>query len=105
MSSAAPPAPPAPAPATPAPAQGGETVEQALTRALNAAKVRRINEAIGICRDVLAVAPETAGAMGLLGGILGQEGRIDEAISLLEAAIARQPSVTMPWPCDDSPSQ
>ena len=93
MSSAAPPAPPAPAPAASAPAQGGETVEQALTRALNAAKVRRINEAIGICRDVLAVAPETAGAMGLLGGILGQEGRIDEAISLLEAAIARQPSV------------
>jgi len=93
MSSAAPPAPPAPAPAASVPAQGGETVEQALTRALNAAKVRRINEAIGICRDVLAVAPETAGAMGLLGGILGQEGRVDEAIPLLEAAIARQPSV------------
>jgi Tfp pilus assembly protein PilF len=93
MSSAAPPAPSAPAPAAPSQPQGTETVEQALTRALNAAKVRRINEAIGICRDVLAIAPDTAGAMGLLGGILGQEGRVDEAIQMLEAAIARQPAV------------
>jgi hypothetical protein len=80
-------APPAAVPA------GGETAEQALTRALNAAKLRRINEAIGICRDVLAAAPELPGALGLLGGILGQEGRVDEAIPLLEAAVARNPTV------------
>ncbi len=72
---------------------GAETAEQALTRALNAAKLRRINEAIGICRDVLAAAPELPGALGLLGGILGQEGRVDEAIPLLEAAVARSPQV------------
>lgn len=90
---AAPPAPPAPAPAVPAQVPATETVEQALTRALNAAKARRINEAIGICRDVLAASPDTPGAMGLLGGILGQDGKVEEAIPLLEAAIARQPAV------------
>jgi Flp pilus assembly protein TadD len=93
----APPAPHAPLPAQPAPpatgAPGAETADQALTRALNAAKLRRINEAIGICRDVLAAAPDLPGALGLLGGILGQEGRVDEAIPLLEAAIARQPQI------------
>ncbi len=79
---------------TPAPLPPGvETPEQALNRALNAAKARRTNEAIGICRDVLAANPELPGALGLLGGILGQEGRNDEAIPLLEAAVARLPNV------------
>jgi len=88
-----PPAPtPQPPPAIPAPS-AAETPEQSLTRALNAAKLRRINEALGICKDVLAANPDMAGAMGLMGGILGQEGRPDEAIPLLEAAIARQPAV------------
>jgi Flp pilus assembly protein TadD len=70
-----------------------ETPDQGLARALNAAKARRINEAIGICRDLLVANPELAGAMGLLGGILGQEGRPDEAIPLLKSALARQPNV------------
>ena len=88
--------PPPPSPVQPAAAAqqtGAETPEQALARALNAAKARRVNEAIGICRDVLAAVPELPGALGLLGGILGQEGNTDEAIKLLEAAIARQPAV------------
>jgi hypothetical protein len=70
-----------------------ETVDQILARALNAAKARRINEAIGICRDLLVASPELPGALGLLGGILGQEGRTDEAIQLLKSALARQPNV------------
>jgi Flp pilus assembly protein TadD len=70
-----------------------ETADQALARALNAAKLKRINEAIGICRDLLVASPELPGALGLLGGILGQEGRADEAIGLLKAAVARQPNV------------
>jgi len=70
-----------------------ETVDQILARALNAAKARRINEAIGICRDLLIASPELPGALGLLGGILGQEGRTDEAIQLLKSALARQPNV------------
>jgi Flp pilus assembly protein TadD len=70
-----------------------ETADQALARALNAAKARRINEAIGICRDLLVTTPDLPGALGLLGGILGQEGRADEAIELLKSALARQPNV------------
>lgn len=88
-----PPPPPPVQPAAPAQAVSGETAEQALTRALNAAKLRRVNEAIGICRDVLAAAPDLPGALGLLGGILGQEGKTDEAIQLLEKAIARHAPV------------
>jgi len=70
-----------------------ETPDQALARALNAAKLRRINEAMGICRDLLAKQPDLPGALGLLGGILGQEGRADEAIEYLKAALAKQPQV------------
>ena len=70
-----------------------ETVEQTLARALNAAKLRRVNEAIGICRDLLVTSPDLPGALGLLGGILGQEGRADEAITYLKAALAQQPNV------------
>lgn len=87
-----PPPPPVPLPPQQT-ATGTETVEQALNRALNAAKVRRVNEAVGICKDVLALAPDLPGALGLLGGIYGQEGNLAEAIPLLEAAVARQPGV------------
>ncbi len=70
-----------------------ETVEQALARALNAAKLRRTNEAVGICRDLLVATPGLPGALGLMGGIFGQEGRTDEAIELLKSALAGQPNV------------
>ena len=45
---------PAPQPTIP----GGETLDQALTRAQAAAQAKRLNEAAGICNDVLAVAAE-----------------------------------------------
>jgi len=48
---------------------------------------------MGICRDLLAKQPDLPGALGLLGGILGQEGRADEAIEYLKAALAKQPQV------------
>ena len=70
-----------------------ETIEQALARALTAAKMRRINEAIGICRALLVATPNLHGALGLMGGIFGQEGRTDEAIELLKSALAGQPNV------------
>jgi Tfp pilus assembly protein PilF len=73
--------------------QQKETPDQALVRALNAAKMRRVNEAIGICRDLLVAQPDLPGALGLLGGILGQEGKADEAIEYLKAALAKQPNV------------
>jgi len=70
-----------------------ETPDQALNRALNAAKIRHINEALGICKDVLTQHPEHPGALGLIGGILGQEGRVEEALNHLERAVAKQPNV------------
>ena len=81
------------APSQNAAAPPKETPDQALARALSAAKLRRVNEAMGICRDVMASNPDHPGALGLLGGIMGQEGRSAEAIQLLEAALARQPGV------------
>jgi Tfp pilus assembly protein PilF len=70
-----------------------ETPEQSLNRALNAAKLRRVNEALGICQDVLKINPEHPGALGLMGGIFGQEGRAAESIDYLERALAKQPNV------------
>ena len=70
-----------------------ETPEQALARALLAAQAKRPHEAIGICRDVLVQAPQTAGALGLLGGLLGRMGQITEAIDCLQQALSRQPGV------------
>lgn len=62
-------------------------------RARQAAEARRFGEARGICQDVLAATPEHPGALGLLGGIAGREGRHDEAIGLLERAVVRQPNI------------
>ncbi len=70
-----------------------ETPEQALARALLAAQAKRPHEAMGICRDVLAQAPQTAGAFGLLGGLLGRMGQVAEAIDCLQQALRRQPGV------------
>jgi Flp pilus assembly protein TadD len=70
-----------------------ETIEQALQRALNTFKDGRTHEAIGICRDMLAKNQDIAGALGLLGGMLGHAGEVDEAIILLERAISKDPNV------------
>ena len=72
---------------------GGETLDQALNRAVQAAQARRVNEAKGICQDVLAVAPENPGALGLLGSVIGRAGGLDEAVGYLERAVARKPDV------------
>lgn len=70
-----------------------ESLEQALIRAQAAAKAKRVGEAGGICRDVLRLAPDNAEATALLGIIHAQQGDVDVAIGLLEAAIARQPKI------------
>ncbi len=72
---------------------GPETPELALARAQSAAQGKRFGEAGGICRDVLAVAPEQPTAMALLGIVHAHQGEVDSAIELLEAAIRRQPGV------------
>jgi hypothetical protein len=74
-------------------AQGREGAEQALGRAASAASHFRLNEAAGICKDLLLADPQLPGALGLLGGIRSQQGRFDEAIGLLERATARQADV------------
>jgi tetratricopeptide (TPR) repeat protein len=72
---------------------GQETMDQALVRAFQAAQFSRLNEAMGICRDLLEANPEFPGALGLLGGILGQKGQFGEAIGFLERALSWQPGV------------
>jgi Tfp pilus assembly protein PilF len=83
------PAPPATAP--PAARPGGETVEQALTRAQAAAQAKRYGEASGICNDVLAVAPDHPPALALLGIISALQGDPDRGIGLLERATTLRP--------------
>ena len=82
-------------PAKPAqpPADAAAALTEALTRAEQAAQAKRLGEAIGICRDVMEASPEHAGAMALLGSILGHRGEVEEAISLLRRAVARNDKV------------
>lgn len=85
---------PAAAPANPGPTlPGGETVDQALTRAQAAAQAKRLNEAAGICADVLAVAPEHPPALALRGIIAAMQNEPEQGIGLLQRAIALRPGV------------
>jgi len=70
---------------------GGETLDQALTRAQAAAQAKRLNEAAGICNDVLAVAPEHPPALALLGIISAMQNEPEKGISLLDRAIKLRP--------------
>ena len=78
---------PAPQPTIP----GGETLDQALTRAQAAAQAKRLNEAAGICNDVLAVAAEHAPALALLGIISAMQNDPERGIGLLDRAIKLRP--------------
>jgi len=82
-----PPAQQAPQPTIP----GGETLDQALTRAQGAAQAKRLNEAAGICSDVLAVAPEHPPALALLGIISAMQNDPEKGIGLLDRAIKLRP--------------
>jgi tetratricopeptide (TPR) repeat protein len=68
-----------------------ETAEQALARAQSAAQARRLNEAAGICADVLAASPDHPAALALQGIIAGMAGNPDAAVVLLRKAIALRP--------------
>ncbi len=78
--------PPAP-PAT----VNGETVEQALSRAQAAAQAKRLNEAGGICADVLAAAPEHPAALALQGIVVAMAGDPERGVALLRQAIQLRP--------------
>jgi Tfp pilus assembly protein PilF len=73
------------------PAAGGETVEQALVRAQAAAQAKRLNEANGICADVLAASPDHPGALALQGIVVAMMGDPDRGIALLRRAIQLRP--------------
>lgn len=77
--------------AAPAPTVGGETPEQALTRAQAAAQARRYGEAAGICNDVLAAVPEHPPALALQGIISAMTNDPDRGVALLQRAIQLRP--------------
>ena len=70
---------------------GGETAEQALTRAQTAAQAKRLNEAAGICNDVLAAFPEHPAGMALLGIVRAMQNDQEGGIALLKRAVELRP--------------
>ena len=82
---------PAPQQAAPTLTPGGETLDQALTRAQAAAQAKRLNEAAGICSDVLAASPEYPSALALLGIVSALQNDPEKGIGLLERAIKVRP--------------
>ena len=70
---------------------GGETAEQALTRAQTAAQAKRLNEAAGICNDVLAAFPEHPAGFALLGIICAMQNDPERGITLLKRAVELRP--------------
>jgi len=84
--------PPAGQPAAqPTVTPGGETLDQALTRAQAAAQAKRLNEAAGICSDVLVASPDHPAALALLGIISALQNDPERGIGLLERAIKLRP--------------
>jgi tetratricopeptide (TPR) repeat protein len=69
----------------------GEPVDRVLARAQAAAQAKRLNEANGICADILAAAPDQPGALALQGIIAGMAGDPDRGVGLLRRAIQLQP--------------
>ncbi len=78
-------------PAAPRPTVNGETLEQVLARAQAAAQAKRLNEANGICADILAVSPEQPAALALQGIVTAMMGDPDRGILLLRKAIQLRP--------------
>jgi tetratricopeptide (TPR) repeat protein len=78
-------------PPAPPPTVNGETVEQALARAQAAAQAKRLNEANGICADVLAAMPEQPAALALQGIIAAMAGDPERGVMLLRRAIQLRP--------------
>ncbi len=66
----------------------GETAEQALSRAQVAAQAKRLNEASGICADVLAAFPDHPAALALQGIVAAMGGDPEKGVVLLRRAIS-----------------
>jgi Flp pilus assembly protein TadD len=72
---------------------GGETIDQALTRAQTAAQAKRLNESAGICADVLAIAPDNPPALALRGIVAAMQNDPEQGIGMLQRAIKLRPGV------------
>ena len=70
---------------------GGETADQALTRAQTAAQAKRLNESAGICDDVLATFPEHPAGLALLGIVRAMQNDHERGIALLQRAVELRP--------------
>ena len=81
----------APAEGQPATMPGGETPEQALARAQTAAQAKRLNEASGICTDVLTAFPEHPAGLALLGIISSMANDPERGVALLKRAVDLRP--------------
>jgi tetratricopeptide (TPR) repeat protein len=73
------------------PLPGGETAEQALTRAQGATHAKRYNEAAGICSDVLVATPDHPAALALLGIVAALQNDPERGVELLERATRLRP--------------
>lgn len=73
------------------PSSQSETIEQALQRAQAAAQGKRLNEAAGICADILASTPDQPATLALQGIIAAMAGDLEKGIVLLRRAIQLRP--------------
>ncbi len=71
----------------------GETPDQALARAQTAAQVKRLNEAAGICEDVLAGNADYPAGLALLGIVMAMKNDLDRGVELMRRAIALRPGI------------
>ena len=74
-------------------ATGEETPDQALARAQNAAQAKRLNEAMGICEDVLAANADYPAALALMGIVAAMKNDTPRGIELLRKAISLRPGI------------
>ncbi len=73
------------------------TLAQALAQAIAALRAERLDEAEQRFSAVLARWPEQADALHYLGVLRHTQGRHDEAVALIERAIALMPATPGPW--------
>lgn len=66
-------------------------VRQAMVQAAAALRAGRGGEAEHLCRQILSVQPDHAGALGLLGALALGAGRPDQALPLLQGAVNGDP--------------
>ena len=68
-----------------------EALAARLVQAEQAAGLKRFNEAVGICRDILDATPECASACAVWGAVEAHRGDLAQAAGLLERAIKIDP--------------